>query len=536
MSTIDDILIVGGGTAGWLTATYLARHLGANRPGGVRVTLIESSDIGILGVGEATFPTILKTLASIGIDEARFMRNSSATFKQGIRFVDWVRPPENGRHGHYYHPFQLPRPFQVPGEGSPLELLPYWLMGEAAPGVSFAAAVSLQEAVCDAGRSPKRLTDAGYRGPLNYAFHLDAGKFATFLAEVGQELGVRRLIGTVEKVNLDESGAIASLVSKEHGELRAGLYVDCTGFRGQLIGDALGVKFQPKNDIVFNDRAVAMQVPYLRTTDPIAPYTISTAHEAGWTWDIGLDQRRGVGYVYSSRYTDDTRAEEILRQYIGPAAGGLNARKLKFPIGWRERHWHRNCVAVGLAGGFMEPLESTGILLIEAAIYMLAAYFPRTGGMEEAANLYNRLMTKRYERILDFIKMHYCISQRRDTDYWRDNTKPETCPDSLLEALEMWRHRTPGRLDFVMDHETFATGNYQFVLYGMEFRTDLGGNRANYPHAARAREEFARVQQASRRAVAALPSHREVVERIHQSGFSFTEAPGETPTAAALVR
>lgn len=530
MNAIDDILIVGGGTAGWLTATYLAKHLGANRAGGVRITLIESSDIGILGVGEATFPTILKTLSAIGIDEARFMRNSSGTYKQGIKFVDWVRTPENGRHGHYFHPFALPRQ-----EGG-LELLPYWLLGEAGPGVSFASAVTLQESVCDAGRAPKRVTDPEYRGPLNYAFHLDAGRFATFLSEVGKELGVHRLIGTVEAVNLDESGAIASVTTREHGELKAGLYVDCTGFRGQLIGQALDVPFQNKNHVLFNDRALAMQVPYLRPDSPIAPYTISTAHEAGWTWDIGLDARRGVGYVYSSRHTDDTRAEEVLRKYIGPAFGGLEARKLKLQIGWRERHWVKNCVAVGLAGGFIEPLESTGILMIEAAIYMLASFFPRAGGMEQASNLYNQLMTRRYERILDFIKMHYLLTQRTDSDFWRDNARPETATDSLLATLEMWRHRTPGRFDFVMDYETFATGNYQFVLYGMEFKTDLSGNRANYPHADRARQEFGRIRQASQRAVAALPPHRDLIERIHKSGFKFAEVPAEVPTLSTLVR
>ena len=530
MNAIDEVLIVGGGTAGWLTATYLAKQLGANRPGGVRITLIESSEIGILGVGEGTFPTILKTLSAIGIDEARFMRESSAAFKQGIRFVDWVHPPQNGRHAHYYHPFALPR--QADG----LELLPYWLLGEAGPGVSFADAVTLQEKVCDAGRAPKRHTDPGYRGPMNYAFHLDAGRFATFLSEVGRELGVRRLIGNVEAINLDESGAIASLTTREHGELRAGLYVDCTGFRAQLIGQALGTAFQNKNDMLFVDRAVAIQVPYTTHDAPIPPYTISTAHEAGWTWDIGLDARRGVGYVYSSRYTDDARAEEVLRKYIGPACGGLHARVLKLQIGWRERHWVKNCVAVGLAGGFLEPLESTGIILIEAAAYMIASFFPRSGGMERAASLFNQLMSRRYERIADFIKMHYYLSQRTDSAFWRDNTRPETAADSLLAMLEMWRHRPPGRFDFVMDYETFATANYQFVLYGMDFKTDLTGSRASYPRAAQAREEFAQVARASTRAVAALPPHRDLLQQVYRHGFRFAEQGDQPSAPTALVR
>jgi tryptophan halogenase len=526
---IDDILIVGGGTAGWLTAAYLARQLGANRHGGVRVTLIESSEIGILGVGEGTFPTILRTLSAIGVDEARFMRESSAAFKQGIRFVDWVHPPANGRHTHYYHPFALPRE-----QG--FELLPYWLMGEAGADVSFADSVTLQERVCEAGRGPKRVTDAAYRGPMSYAYHLDAGRFAAFLCKAAKALGVRHLLGNVERVNLDESGAIASVTTREHGDLTAGLYVDCTGFRGELIGRALGVPFKNRNDVLFVDRAMAMQVPYASADAPIPPYTISTAHEAGWTWDIALDSRRGIGYVYSSKHTTDARAEEILRKYIGAASQTLTPRLLKLQIGWRERHWVRNCVAVGLSGGFLEPLESTGIILIEAAAYMIASFFPRAGGMEQAASLFNSLMSRRYERIVDFIKMHYFLTQRTDSEFWIDNANPASATDSLLAQLEMWRSRVPGRLDFVMDHETFALANYQFILYGMQFRTDLSASTTSFPLAAQARQEFMRVRHAAQRAVEALPVHRQLLQRVYEPGFEFEKTPPMTHAPGSLSR
>lgn len=530
MTTLDDILIVGGGTAGWLTAAYLAKQLGANRPGGVRITLIESSEIGIVGVGEGTFPTILKTLAELGVDEARFMRESSAAFKQGIKFVDWVHAPENGRRNHYYHPFALPRQ-----EGG-IDLLPYWLMGTAGAGVSFADAVTLQGKVCDAGRAPKRATDAGYRGPMNYAYHLDAGRFAAFLCNVGKEHGVRQLLGNVEAVNLDERGAIASVVTREHGELKAGLYIDCTGFRAELIGRALGVPFKSKNDVLFVDRAVAIQAPYATPDAPIPPYTISTAQEAGWTWDIALDQRRGAGYVYSSNHTDDARAEEVLRNYLGPASRELSARLLKLQIGWRERHWVNNCVAVGLAGGFLEPLESTGIIMIEAAAYMIASFLPRAGAMQPAANQFNQLMNKRYERIVDFIKMHYFLTQRTDSAFWRDNARPSSATDSLLAQLEMWRYRVPTRFDFIMDHETFAVANYNFILYGMDFKTDLSASRANYPSVGLARQELMRVQQAAQRAVWVLPSHRELLARVYEPGFKFSEQPSQPQMRTSIAR
>jgi tryptophan halogenase len=507
-----DILIVGGGTAGWLTAAFLAKHLGG--AGGIRITLIESSEIPTIGVGEGTFPTIAKTLSTLGIDEAAFMRGSGAAFKQGIKFVDWAQAPVAG-HSHYFHPFALPRSH----EG--LDLLPHWLSGEAGP-VSFADAVTLQERVCDAGRAPKRTSDAAFRGPMNYAYHLDAARFGTFLSSVAKSLGVNHLVGTVDDVQLDEQGAIAAVVSREHGPLRAGLYIDCTGFQSRLLGRALGVPFKSRNDVLFVDRAVAVQVPYEDEHAPIPPYTISTAHEAGWTWDIGLRERRGVGYVYSSNHTEETRAESVLRNYVGPAARELSVRHLKLQVGWRERHWVNNCVAVGLSGGFLEPLESTGIILIEAAAHMIANFYQRSGEFEPAARQFNSLMTKRYERIVDFIKMHYYLTQRTDTAFWRDNANPSSAPDSLLAHLEMWRHRPPVALDFVMDHESFAVANYQFVLYGMGFKS-LPGRRDAW-QAALARQEFARVRDAAQRAVAALPAHRELLERVYQAGFSFSDS------------
>jgi tryptophan halogenase len=521
----EDVLIVGGGTAGWLTAAWLAKHLGG--PGGVRVSLIESSDIPTVGVGEGTFPTILRTLSMLGADEAEFMRESAAAFKQGIRFVDWVHPKSAGRRRHYYHPFALPR------EVADLELLPYWLLGEAG-SISWADAATLQEKVCDAGRAPKRDTDAAFRGPMNYAYHLDAGRFGAYLARLAQGLGVRHIVGTVSRVELDEAGAIAGVVTQEHGTLTAGLYVDCTGFRAELIGRALGVPFIPKGDVLFVDRAVVMQVPHEDEHVEVPPYTISTAHEAGWTWDIALPTRRGVGYVYSSRHTDGTRAEAVLRDYVGARAQDLTVRELPLSIGWRKQHWMKNCVAVGLAGGFLEPLESTGIILIEAAAYMIAAFYQRDGDFAPAADRFNRLMTARYERIVDFIKMHYFLTRREDSAFWRDNAHPSSAPESLLAHLEMWRHRPPARFDLTMDHETFALANYQFVLYGMGFETRLA-DQARYSLGSRAREEFARVQGAAWRAVAALPAHRQLLHRLNQAGFRFSQQPVR-PTAAVLMR
>jgi len=511
---VKNVLIVGGGTAGWLTAAFLAKTMGTGADAdSVRITLVESKEIGIIGVGEGTFPSIRGTLAAIGIDEARFIRECNATFKQGIKFTDWVREPGAPGNDHYFHPFSLPS--QRPGGP---ELLPYWLQGAAAPGAGFAAAATMQKRVADASHAPKRPGDADFMGPLNYAYHFDAGKFAALLSTHAQALGVQHVQATVERVELDEQGAIGAVHTREAGVLTADLYIDCTGFRAALIGEALGTPFRNINDVLFVDRALAMQVPYDRPDAPIPSYTISTAHEAGWTWDIGLHQRRGIGYVYSSRHTDDSRAEEVLRKYIGPASDGLNPRQLKLNVGYRELHWVKNCVAVGLSGGFLEPLESSGIGLIETAAYLVSYLFPHDGDMAPVAKVFNQMMKARYERIVDFVKLHYCLTQRKDSRFWIDNTLEASIPESLRDKLAMWRTRPPHRMDFVVDLEMYPPSSWQYVLYGMEYPTKQYANSRTLPRFDEARKEFQMIEQMSQRALADLPTHRAMIEHFLQRG------------------
>jgi len=507
MTPIRNILVVGGGTAGWLTAAFLARTLGT-AAGGVQVTLVESSEIGIVGVGEGTFPSIRGTLAAIGLDEARFVRECDATFKQGVNFVDWARIGER-----YFHPFNAPS--QRPGAP---ELMPYWLLGEARHDDgnrrAFADAVSMQQRVADASRAPKRAGDADWMGPMNYAYHFDAGKFAALLATHAQSLGVRRLIATMERVELDARGHVAAVVTRESGTLHADLYIDCTGFRAALIGDALGSPRKPLADVLFVDRALALQVPYPAADTPIPSYTISTAHEAGWTWDIGLQQRRGIGYVYSSRHTDDETAERTLRRYVGPASEGRTPRALKLDVGYRQAQWIGNCVAVGLSAGFLEPLESSGIGLIEAAAYLIGYLLPADGNLEPAARQFNAQMSARFERIVDFLKLHYALTRRDDSAFWRDNADPASWTPTLRDMLARWRCRPPHRLDFVVDLEMYPPSSWQYVLYGMGYATDLSHARAAWPRAADARQEFAMIGQVAQRALADLPAHRALVEAM----------------------
>jgi flavin-dependent dehydrogenase len=506
------ILIVGGGTAGWLTAGYLARMLGADRPGGIAVTLVESHDIGILGVGEGTFPTIRKTLSRIGIDEAELVRRCGATFKQGAKFVHWRHAPGAPGHDHYLHAFQETDDREGP------ELLPYWLLGLAGDA-NWDEVNTPQKRAADAHRAPKLPSHPDFVGPLNYAFHFDAVTLAVLLREQGIANGVTHVVDTVQEVLLGEDGAIAGVRGAESGVLTADLYIDCTGFRAELIGKALGQPWKSCRDVLFCDSAIAIQVPYERPDDPIASYTISTAQQAGWIWDIGLEARRGIGHVYSSAHSNAEEAERVLRAYVGPAGAALDTRSFRFDAGYREVNWVKNCVAVGLSSGFFEPLEATGIVFSEVAAGMIANLFPWAGDFETSARQFNAIMRRRYERALDFIKLHYCLSERRDSRFWLDNVDPASVPDSLKELLDRWRFRPPNEMDIDRNVDIFTESSWQYVLYGMGWKTDLSAKAGVFRFAEEAKAAFATIQRQGQFAVQQLPSNRELVRFAQRSGF-----------------
>jgi tryptophan 7-halogenase len=503
-----SILIVGGGTAGWLTAAYLARFFDIARNPRIRITVLESPEIGIIGVGEGTFPTIRNTLRYIGVDETQFVRATSATFKQGIRFDNWVRPPVAGRDDHFLHPFEAP--FHDEGHS----LVSYWLLQDERTRPSFAEAMTIQNRVAEAGRAPKGAGEGDFAGPLNYAYHFDATRVAEVLSDHARALGVEHVQGLMTGVVLDpDTGAIDHVITREHGDLEADLYVDCSGFRAELIGGALGVPFKSVGDVLFTDRALACKLPYAEADAPLPSFTVAAAHEAGWTWDIGLAGARGIGCVYSSAHMSDDEAARELERYTGGRSLEVTPRRIPFEAGWRARQWEKNCVAVGLSGGFLEPLESTGVVMIEAAAAMIAELFPHYGPADGPARRFNELMAARYDSISAFLKLHYCLS-RREEPFWRANAEASSVPDRLQDLLEQWRYRPPSRFDFVLDHESFAFFNYQYILYGMEFRTDLTPVRDEFPHTGEAEKIFERIRQFGDRAARDLPAHRALIEQL----------------------
>jgi tryptophan halogenase len=508
---IQHIVIVGGGTAGWLTAGVIAAKHKSRMAGGFTVTLIESPDTPIIGVGEGTWPTLRTTLAGMGVSETDFFRECDASFKQGARFQRWTTgAPDDA----YYHPLMLPQGF------AKVNLVPHWIADE--QGSSFCDAVCSQGRICDEGLAPKTIATPEYEALANYAYHLDAGKFATFLQKhCCEKLGVRHVLAHVSEVVLTEDGDIGSVMTDRAGEIPGDLFVDCTGFAALLIGKAMGVPFKSCSDVLFCDTALAIQVPYDDPADPIASHTISTAQSAGWIWDIGLPTRRGTGHVYSSRHISDDEAESELRAYIGERGRDLPVRKLAIRSGHRETFWKRNCVAVGLAAGFLEPLEASAIVLIELSAKLIAEQLPaRREVMDVIADRFNATTHYRWGRIIDFLKLHYVLTKRTDTAFWRDNVRPETIPERLRGLLGLWKFHAPWVHDeFDRIDEVFPAASYQYVLYGMGFRTEVEHDAlvADASFADRARRENANQ---SERLWASLPRHRDLINKIAKQGMS----------------
>jgi tryptophan halogenase len=509
MHEIKTIVIVGGGTAGWLTAGVIAaRHLG-RRQHGFTVTLVESPNVPTIGVGEGTWPTLRTTLKKMGVSETEFFRQCDASFKQGARFNRWTTGAVDDG---YYHPLMLPQQF------GQVNLAPHWLAEEGDD--SFCDTVTPQGRICDAGLGPKTIATPEYDGQANYAYHLDAGKFAHFLQRhCCEQLGVRHVLADVTEVHLDESGDIARLDTAQGESVSGDLFVDCTGFAALLIGGAMKVPFRSCADTLFCDTALAIQVPYDQPDAPIASHTLSTAQSSGWIWDIGLPTRRGVGHVFSSSHIDVDAAEQELRAYLGDAGRDLPVRKLSIRGGHREQFWVRNCVAVGLAAGFLEPLEASAIVLIELSAKMIAEQMPACREvMDVVARRYNETTRYRWGRIIDFLKLHYALTKRTDTDFWRDNARPETMPDRLRGLMELWRYQSPWlHEEFDRAEEVFPSASYQYVLYGMGARTAvLPGTLDDVALAERARREN-RMQ--TQRMVNSLPAHRDLINKIVRHGL-----------------
>lgn len=491
---IKKIVIVGGGTSGWMVASAMAKIL-KNQYSDIR--LIESEDIGTVGVGEATIPQIKLFNKLLEIDENEFVRKTQATFKLGIEFVDWKDK------GHsYIHAF---------GDvGKDMDSIPfqhYWLKMYQKGLVPDIGEYTLTTQAAYRGKFMRSI-DAG-NSPLSniaYAFHLDAGLYARYLRQYAEALGVTRTEGMIVDTKLRASDGFIEAVVLKSGEVIEGeLFIDCSGFRGLLIEQALHTGYEDWSHWLPCDRAWA--VPCESAGDPL-PYTRSTAHDAGWQWRIPLQHRIGNGHVYSSRFIGDDEALSVLMSNLDgkPLA---EPRQLRFVTGKRKQFWNKNCVAIGLASGFMEPLESTSIHLVQSSVARLMSLFPNKNFAQEDIDEYNRQSHFEFDKIRDFLILHYHVTERSDSEFWRYCRNMEV-PDSLNQKIEQFKAN--GRI-FRNASEMFNDLSWFEVMHGQGLSP-----RSYHPLVDRMSEKdildrLAGIKQVIDNSVEYMPSHQEFINQ-----------------------
>ncbi|WP_343729894.1 tryptophan halogenase family protein [Duganella sp.] len=485
---IQKIVIVGGGTAGWMTAAPLALRLGKS----CQVTLIESADIGTVGVGEATLPSIRYYNLALGLDGADFVRRTQATFKLGIEFKDWGH-----RGNRFFHGFG---DFGPAIENRPAYM--YWLrLARQFPDMPTYEDWSMTTAMA---RSNRFIPPYGEPGTVtssySYAFHFDASLYAAYLREYAVARGVQRIEATIDGVDQHpETGFITAVRLTDGRRVEGDLFIDCSGFRGLLIEGVYRAGYDDWSAMLPCNSAQA--VPCARV-EPLTPYTTSTASSAGWTWRIPLQHRTGNGHVYCNSFISDTEATRILLSGLDERALD-EPRQLRFTTGRRRQSWIKNCVAIGLSGGFLEPLESTSINMIENAVGWLLQYFPDREFRPALAEEFNRLVAQRYEFVRDFVILHYKVTQRDDSEFWRYCANMPV-PDTLRHQIELFRET--GRV-VIYDPQGFSVSSHVSILMGLGVTPKDGDPLIDLMDVQALQLHFARLRDTIQRAAGAMPSH-----------------------------
>ncbi|MFD9815595.1 tryptophan halogenase family protein [Streptomyces sp. NPDC059080] len=512
---INSVVIVGGGTAGWMSASYLKAAFGDR----INVTLVESDRVSSIGVGEATFSTVRHFFDYLGLDEREWMPECAGSYKLGIRFENWRKSGE-----HFYHPFERL------GASDGFSLADWWL-AEGDRSKPFDRSCFITPALCEAQRSPRMLDGSLFASSLDgslgrstleeqraqfpYAYHFDAGLLAQYLTKYGTDRGVRHVVDDVVDVGRDERGWLSHVTTREHGELAGDLFIDCTGFRGLLINQTMEEPFESFQDVLPNNRAVALRVPQPdQATTGMRPYTTATAREAGWIWTIPLFGRNGNGYVYSDEFCTPEEAERTLREFAAPGQDDLEANHIRMRIGRNRRSWVKNCVAIGLSSAFVEPLESTGIFFIQHGIEQLVKHFPDERWDQMLARSYNDRVAHVLDGVKEFLVLHYRAAQRDDTPYWKE-AKVRPLPDALAARLETGASH-------LLDEEAVYPYYHGFEQYSwITMMLGLGHEPARprptlaHIDPAGARAEWAKLKADAERQVATLPSCYEYLASIN---------------------
>jgi tryptophan 7-halogenase len=493
---IENIIIVGGGTAGWMSAAALSR-IRAGRA--VNITLVESEDIGTVGVGEATIPPFVEFNQLLGVDEREMLAASQGSFKLGIQFVNWGKLGDS-----YIHPFG-DYGYHMGG----VAFHHIWHKMRQAGDKRPIQAFNIETMAAYFGRFAR--TEDYQRDdlpPVNYAYHLDAGRYARFLRKFSEARGVVRREGKVKDVTLDgESGFVSSITMDDGAIIKGDLFIDCSGFRGLLIEQALKTGYEDWSNYLPCDRAVALPCKREDGSGPL-PYTRATAHSAGWQWQVPLQHRNGNGHVYCSSFMGDDEAHDILVKNIA-GKPGAEPNFLRFTTGRRKKFWNKNVVSLGLASGFMEPLESTSIHLVNSGINKLIALLSLDGITQVQEDAFNRLTGKEYARIRDFLILHYNSTTRDDSEFW-NHCRTMAVPESLTEKIELFRAN--GQI-FREDDELFTETSWAAVMMGQGIM--MGGHNAmaDALKQAETAEELDEIEQSIRFVVQHMPEHGDYLKK-----------------------
>ena len=489
---IKKVAIMGGGTAGWMTAAALSKLLGKDY---CEVVLVESDEIGIVGVGEATIPSMTIFNKTLELDEDDFLRNTQGTFKLGIEFVNWGTLGDR-----YIHAFG-----EVGKDMNALHFYQYWLKMYLAGKAEGLASYTLNSMACKHNKFMRPI-DAG-NSPLSniaYAFHFDASAYAKYLRNYSEKRGVKRIEGKVQQVKQRETdGFIQSLILENAEEITGDLFIDCSGFRALLIGETLKVGYEDWSHWLPCNRAWAVQCE--SNEEPI-PYTRSTAHAAGWQWRIPLQHRLGNGHVFCNSYMDEDKAREILLNNLDGKAL-MEPRLIKFLTGKRKEIWHKNCISMGLSSGFLEPLESTSIHLIQSGIARLMALFPSNKFEQDDIDEFNRQSDFEYEKIRDFLILHYHLNQRDDSEFWR-YCRNMSVPETLTRKLNLFK--TNGRV-FRHTIEMFSELSWVEVMLGQGHIPDTYNTLVDRMPENEIEKRVESVKQVIQRSVDYMPKHAQFI-------------------------
>ena len=523
LNNIENIVIVGGGSAGWMTAAYLSKALDKN----INITLVESSNVSTVGVGEATFSTIKLFFDFLGLQEHEWMPKCNATYKMAIKFVNW-----NSKGQHFYHPFQ--RYETING----FDISEWWLKMKRF-SEPFDYSCFLIPMLCDNQKSPRYLDGKVFDdknqhlfSPQNptkenvlanlseqypYAYHFDARLLANFLKDYATNRGVKQILDDVTEVGLREDGSINHITTKNHSDISGDLFIDCTGFRGLLINQALDEPFISFSESLLCDRAVAMQIPTDIKENGINPYTTATALSSGWVWNIPLYGRIGTGYVYSSEFLSQDEAEQEFRNHLGPASDDCKALHIKMRVGRNRNSWVKNCIGIGLSSGFVEPLESTGIFFIQHGIEELVSHFPDKSFNDELIRSYNKRIADCIDGVRDFLTLHYCASDRSDTPFWKATKDRIKVPERLNESLKLWKTRLPNNKNINQNYHGFESYSYSVMLLGLNYIPESSLPVLDHLNESDAIEIFNTIKEKSEHLNNTLPSQNDYLTHVINS-------------------